>query len=77
MKNALSHLYPERFTQKIILQSEIGFSCEQCPKSFASRKYLFYDVVLKRKVYSPKFVFLANNALRHLQPKSICFMMQY
>ena len=33
-------------------------------KSFASRKYLLHDVILKRKLYSPKFLSLVNNALQ-------------
>ena len=62
-------------TQKRILLSEICFSCEQCPKSIGSRKYLFHEVALKRKFNTPKFIFLVNNAIIHLHPDSICFIM--
>ena len=38
---------------------------------------MFHDVELKRKFYSPKFVLLVNNAIIHLHPESICFIMYY
>ena len=56
---------------------KICFPCIQYFTSFAFRKYLFHDVVLKRKFYSPKFVLLVNNAIIHLHPESICFIMYY
>ena len=40
-------------------------------------KYFFYDVVLKRMFYSQKFVLLVKNAIIHLHPESICFIMYY
>ena len=79
MNNTLSHLHPESICFMIYCSKEnsiVHFSpCEQCLKSFASGKYLFHDVELKRKFYSPKFVFLVNNVLSHLHPESIGFIM--
>ena len=81
MNNEFSHLHPESISFMIYCSKEnsiVHFSpCEQCLKSFASGKYLFHDVELKRKFYSPKFVLLVNNAIIHLHPESICFIMYY
>ena len=66
--NAIIHLHPESICFIMYYSKEnfilFIFPCEHCPKSFASRKYLLHDVILKRKLYSPKFLFLVNNALQ-------------
>ena len=68
VNNAIIHLHPESICFIMYYSKEnfivIFFPCEHCPKSFASRKYLLHDVILKRKLYSSKFLFLVNNALQ-------------
>ena len=77
VNNAIIHLHPESICFIMYYSKEnfivIFFPCEHCPKSFASRKYLLHDVILKRKLYSPKFLFLVNNALQGTFQNSLSY----